>query len=339
MSGGVDSSVAAALLKQQGYFVIGVFMKFWNEADNKIENKCCSLDAYEDARRVAEKLNIPIYTFNFKNDFKKQVVDDFLKQYQRGLTPNPCVRCNQFIKFGLFLKKAKALGCDFIATGHYAQIKNSKLFKGKDKVKDQSYFLWTLKKEWLKHILFPVGKYSKPRVRQLAKKFGLPVYDKRDSQEICFTPKHHNEFLKKYLNLPAGRQGLKPGPIMLGKQKVGEHQGLPLYTIGQRKGINVGGIGPFYVVKTDYQKNILRVAKKFDDKAIYKKTLKIKETNWLTKKPTRCRAKIRYGHPVAPVIIKGNLVEFKKPQRAVTSGQSIVFYQDAQVLGGGIMKS
>ncbi|MFH1225798.1 MAG: tRNA 2-thiouridine(34) synthase MnmA [bacterium] len=336
MSGGVDSSVAAALLKKQGYFVTGVFMKFWNEANSYLENKCCSLDAHEDARKVAEKLNIPLYAFNFKNDFKKQVVDDFLEKYQNGLTPNPCVRCNQFIKFGLFLKKTKALGCDYIATGHYAQIKkagdNYYLLKGKDKTKDQSYFLWALKQEQLKHILFPVGKYNKIEVRKLAKKFNLPVHNKKDSQEICFTPKHHNEFLKKHLKL-------KPGPIMtLAGQKIGQHQGLPLYTIGQRKGIAIGGIGPFYAVKLDYQKNILWVARKFNDKAIYKKNLIIKEVNWLAEKPFKCQAKVRYGHPAVSVVIKKNKVEFKKPQRAITPGQSIVFYQGEQVFGGGVIQ-
>lgn len=344
MSGGVDSSVAAALLKKQGYVVIGIFMKFWNESDEKTENKCCSLDAYEDARRVAEKLNIPLYTFNFKKDFKKTIVDDFLKQYQNGLTPNPCVRCNQFIKFGLFLKKARALGCDYIATGHYAQIKktgdNYYLLKGQDKVKDQSYFLWTLKQEQLKHILFPVGKFNKTQVRQLAKKFNLQIYNKKDSQEICFTPKHHNEFLKKYLKL-------KPGAIMtLDGQKIGEHQGLPLYTIGQRKGIAIGGIGPFYVVKADYKKNTLLVAKKFNDKAIYGKNLIAKEVNWLVKEPKlpfKCQAKIRYGHPAVAAVIKqkragGYVVEFEQAQRAVTAGQSVVLYEKNKVLGGGIIQ-
>lgn len=344
MSGGVDSSVAAALLKKQGYVVIGIFMKFWNEADNRSENKCCSLDAFNDAQKVANQLGIPLYTFNFKKDFKKQIVDDFLKQYQMGLTPNPCVRCNQFIKFGLFLKKAKALGCDYIATGHYVQIKktgdNYYLLKGQDKTKDQSYFLWTLKQEQLKHILFPVGKYNKTEVRKLAKKFGLPVFNKKDSQEICFTPKRHNEFLKKYLKLKSG------SIITLDGAKVGEHQGLPLYTIGQRKRIAIGGIGPFYAVKLDYKKNILWVARKFDDQAIYGKSLIAKEVNWITKEPKlpfSCQIKIRYGHPAVTAIIKQKkagsyVVEFKKPQRAITPGQSAVFYKGQKVLGGGIIQ-
>lgn len=342
MSGGVDSSVAAALLQQQGYFVFGVFMKFWSAS--AATNKCCSLDAYNDAKKVADALGFPIYTLNLKNDFKKQVVDDFLRQYQLGLTPNPCVHCNQFIKFGLFLKKAKGLGCDYIATGHYARVKktgdNYCLLKGKDKIKDQSYFLWTLKSEQLKQILFPIGQYDKFEVRKLAKKFNLPVYNKRDSQEICFTPKHHNEFLKKHLML-------KKGDIMtIAGQKVGEHQGLPLYTLGQRKGIGIGGAGPFYVVKSDYPKNILWVAKNFDDKTIYSRSLITKEVNWLNgepKLPFKCQAKIRYGHPAVPAIIKqkktGNyVVEFNRPQRAITPGQSAVFYRGELVLGGGVIR-
>lgn len=344
MSGGVDSSVAAALLKKQGYDVMGIFMKFWHESDSNLENKCCSLDAFSDASRVARQLGIPIYTFNFRQDFKKAVVDDFLKNYQNGLTPNPCVRCNQFIKFGLFYKKAMALGCDYMATGHYVQVKKSgkeySLLAGKDKAKDQSYFLWTLGQDQLKHLLLPIGKYRKSEVRKLAKSFKLPVSQKPDSQEICFTPKRHNDFLKKHLKL-------KKGDIIttLGK-KIGEHQGLPLYTIGQRKGIEIGGIGPFYVVKMDYGNNKLIVSSNCHDANIYGNKMAVREVSWQGKAPKLplvCQVKIRYGHPAVPAKVmagknkKQAVVSFKADQRAITPGQSAVFYRGQKVLGGGII--
>lgn len=189
MSGGVDSSVAAALLKKDGFDVIGIFMQFWSEPVHGGEgalNKCCSFEAYSDARRVAQKLEIPIYTLNMKVPFKKLVVDYFLKEYQAGRTPNPCVECNRFIKFGELLRKAKAMGVNYVATGHYARVQSGKLLKGKDLEKDQSYFLYTLTQDKLKQVLFPVGGYNKPKVREMAKKFGLPVHAKKDSQEVCF---------------------------------------------------------------------------------------------------------------------------------------------------------
>ncbi|MFH1233545.1 MAG: tRNA 2-thiouridine(34) synthase MnmA [Patescibacteria group bacterium] len=361
MSGGVDSSVAAKLLVDQGYEAVGIFLHFWKEEttptppyqEGSFENKCCSTEALMDARRVCDKIGIPLYTLNFSKIFKKQVVDNFLNEYKIGRTPNPCVRCNKFVKLGYLIKQAEKLGFDYVATGHYvkkSKIKNQKLkiiklYKAKDKKKDQSYFLYTLNQEQLKHLLFPLGDYTKPRVRKLAEKFKLGVEKKKESQEICFIPeKNHNKFLKQNLKLKTGKIKTLDNKI------IGEHQGLPLYTIGQRKGIEIGGIGPFYVVKTDYKTNTLYVANKWNDKAIYSKQLIANKVNWLSgqtpKSPFHCQAIIRYHHPAIKCVVfnlknkKNNLlVKFAQPQRAVTPGQSIVFYNRNEMLGGGVIKS
>ncbi|MBU2545124.1 tRNA 2-thiouridine(34) synthase MnmA, partial [Patescibacteria group bacterium] len=252
MSGGVDSSVAAALLKKEGFDVVGVFMRFWGDG------KCCTPESEKRARLVCEKLGIPFYVFNFQKEFKKKVVDYFSKQEKSGLTANPCVVCNKEIKFGLLFKKALSLDADYIATGHYAIYKDGRLYKGKDKDKDQSYFLWKLNQKVLKHVLFPVGNYTKPEIVKLAKKFKLPVSGIKESQDICFKV----EFNKN------------PGEIIdTNKKIVGEHQGLWFYTIGQRKGIGLAG-GPYYVLSKDVKKNILIVTKK--EKDLYKKELLVK---------------------------------------------------------------
>ena len=341
MSGGVDSSVAAAFLKKQGFDVVGIFMRFWAAPDEKVSgstNKCCSLEAYNDARRVANKLGIPLYTLNMKVPFKKLVVNYFLKEYQAGRTPNPCIECNRFIKFGELLRKAKAIGADYVATGHYARVRGGKLLKGKDSEKDQSYFLYTLTEEKLKHLLFPVGDYIKPRVRQMAKKFGLPVHAKKDSQEVCFVGASLKKFLKKYLKVKVGKiVELESGKVL------GKHDGLPFYTIGQRRGLKLGG-GPWYVVRVDTKKNILIVSR--DQKKLLSKELVVKKINWVSgdapKLPLRAKVKIRYKHKEAPCMIrkiKNNFkIIFDKPQRAVTPGQSVVFYRGDEVLGGGIIK-
>jgi len=356
MSGGVDSSVTAALLKKQGYDCIGIFMKFWTEKESTIENKCCSADAYNDARKVANKLGFKLYTLNFKQSFKKTVVDEWLKQHQKGNTPNPCINCNKFIKFDLLLKKAKMLGCDYLATGHYARETRDKrqetskqrkknlslvacrlsLSTAKDKAKDQSYFLYTLTQSQLKHLLFPLGNYTKAEVRALAKKFKLPVYKKSESQEICFIPeKTHYPFLKRHLKL-------RPGPIktMTGKT-LGQHDGLPLYTLGQRQGIKIGGIGPFYVVRLNYKTNTLFISKNRDDKLLLTKKFKIKNINWIAgqppKKSEKIGVKIRYQAKTIPCTINKNLITLKTLQRAIMPGQSAVFYNGTTMLGGGII--
>lgn len=316
MSGGVDSSVAAALLKKQGYDVVGVFMKFWKEPGAGRENLCCSARARLDAKRVAIKLGIPFYVLDAQKEFKKRVVDYFIKEYNRGRTPNPCIECNKWIKFRF----------PNMATGHYARVKNGRLFVAKDKQKDQSYFLWTLKQNQLKRILFPIGDYTKKEVREMAKKWDLPVFNKKDSQNICFTAP------RRSLKTKAGNI------ITIDGKKVGEHQGLTFYTIGQRKGIKVGGIGPFYVVKKDFKNNALIVSNL--EKDLLKKEMVVKNVNWISGKQYsgKCKVKIRSMAPMTAAIIKRNKIIFDKEQRAITPGQSAVFYRGNEVLGGGIIK-
>lgn len=349
MSGGIDSSVAAALLKKQGYDCIGIFMKFWTDesVSKKVENRCCSQESYQKAKRVADSLDFPLYTLNFKKDFFKLVVDDFLQQYQKGLTPNPCIRCNKFIKFNLLLKKAIKLGCDYLATGHYVRKKKSKndqfnLYRAKDKKKDQSYFLYSLNQQQLKYLIFPIGNYTKEEVKRLAKKYKLPAQWVRESQEVCFVPKKGLEdFLKRHLKL-------KPGDIITTDGKVvGKHEGLALYTRGQRRGIKIGGIGPFYVVRKDFKNNNLIVSKNKDDKQLYSKEFIVKNTNWLdhkSKLKNKYRVQIRYQAKPVNCQIKSlqknkYVITSRVPIKAVTGGQSAVLYDGDRLLGGGIIEA
>jgi tRNA-specific 2-thiouridylase len=346
MSGGVDSSVVAAELFAKGYEVIGIFMHFWAEtgveADYGEKNKCCSLESFNDARRVAQKIGFPIYTLNLDEKFKKEVVDEFLASYERGETPNPCVTCNKSIKFDPLVRKADELGADFIATGHYAKIikKNNvfELHRPRDRAKDQTYFLYTLNQVKLQRIMFPLAGRTKTEVRALAKKHGLEVAEKRESQEICFVPeKNHNHFLKRHLKCV-------PGEIKtLSGQVLGEHQGLPLYTLGQRKGLEIGGTGPYYAAKFDYKLNILYVVSSTEDPALFKSYLYATDLDWVAgnepKLPLKCLAQIRYHHEAVDAIVSrdesGLRVDFTKPQRAITSGQSVVIYKGDKLLGGG----
>ncbi len=349
MSGGVDSSVATQLLVDQGYQVAGIFLNFWKEEGlgNKAENRCCSLESLMDAKNVAAKIGIPLYTFDFSKPFKKTVVDNFLEEYANGRTPNPCVVCNKQIKIGRLLKYAQKLGFDYVATGHYLKIKKIKgeyqLFRAKDNNKDQSYFLYTFTPQELSHLLFPLGDYTKTQVRELAKKQNLKVASKPESQDICFLSGPHNNFLKRHLKLKSG-----PIKILGTNEEIGQHQGLPLYTIGQRRGIEIGGTGPYYVSGFDYKKNILYVVKNWNENILYKDNLIAQKVNWLNSKspkmPLKCEAVIRYGHPAVKCVVKvknksSYLVEFNKPQRAITPGQSVVFYSKNKVLGGGIIKT
>jgi len=350
MSGGIDSSVAAALLKRAGFDLIGVFMKFWSESKEndlvKNRNKRCSLEAETRARKIANMLKIPFYVFNFEKEFKDKVVNYFLRESAVGLTPNPCVVCNKEIKFGLLLKKALTLNANYVATGHYVRISRTKnkksktlykLLRAKDKNKDQSYFLWQLSQKQLRYILFPIGEYTKTQVRFLAKKFKLPVFKTKESQEICFVQNTVEKFLKKYLKQ-------KPGKIIDTKGKIlGRHQGLFFYTIGQRKGLNLSG-GPYYVLEKDSKKNVLIVTKNEND--LYKKELIARAINWISGKPPKLpikvKVKIRYRHQLSQAVIKllnqkTLKVFFNKPQRAITPGQSIVFYKGEELLGGGII--
>lgn len=320
MSGGLDSSTAAALLKKQGYDVQGVFMRFWSEpGKHGRKNLCCSYDSQLCAHAVAQKLDIKFKILDLSKEFKKQVVDYFLSEYKKGRTPNPCVKCNQFIKFNL---------PGFLATGHYAIVKNNKLYRGKDKTKDQSYFLYNLTQKQLKHILFPIGEYTKKRVRAIAKKLNLPCRQD-ESRDICFIAgQDHNEFLKRHLKL-------KPGPIIFKNKVIGQHNGLPFYTIGQRAGL---GGGLYFVKKLDIKDNILYVTDQ--DKKLYSNKLEVEKWHFIDKNFSgKIFCQIRYGHPAAPCKIKNNFVFFDKPQRAITPGQSVVLYKGEQVLGGGIIKS
>jgi len=346
MSGGVDSAVAAKLLLDQGYMVVGVFLHFWkDEASAMAENKCCSLEALNDARKVATEIGIELYTLDFRSAFKLAVVDNFLAEYQKGRTPNPCVLCNKKVKIGRLLKSALAMKFDYVASGHYLKIKKVgrqyRLYRASDKNKDQSYFLYTFDQKELAHLLFPLANYRKPRVRELAKKWNLPVAEKSESQEICFIPgKHHNDFLKKYISLTPGDIRLLDGKVL------GQHQGLSLYTIGQRRGIEIGGTGPYYAARFDWKNNILYVVQDFDDPIFYQNSLRAKKVNWISgqepKLPLACSAVIRYRHPAVKCRVvsknsQGYQVVFKEAQRAITPGQSVVFYQGQKVLGGGII--
>lgn len=354
MSGGVDSSVAAALLKKAGFDVIGFFMRFWHEPSAGNWDRCCSSEAEKRAKMVATRLKIPFFVLDFKKEFKKKVVDYFLKECKAGLTPNPCITCNKEIKFGLLFKKAVSLKADYIATGHYVKIAriNSgfKIFRAKDRQKDQSYFLWALNQRQLKKTLFPLGNFTKKEVRNLAKKFRLPVLSIPESQEICFIQTNINDFLKRKL-----RQ--KIGPIVeqvhYGARKIiniknnviGQHQGLAFYTIGQRKGIGLPG-GPYYVLGKNLKKNFLVVTK--NEKDLASKDLVADNVNWISgqepKLPIKVQVKIRYlTNPSLAIIskVKNNSykLRFKKSQRAVTPGQSVVFYRGGEMLGGGIIKA
>lgn len=341
MSGGVDSSVAAALLKRAGFNVVGVFMRFWKSTQKGTTerwNRCCSVEAEQRARAVAQVIGVPFYVFNFEKDFKKRIVDRFLEEHKLGFTPNPCIICNKEIKFGFLLEKALALGAQYIATGHYVKIQISKsriqkLLRAKDKNKDQSYFLWRLNQKQLKHVLFPVGGYTKPEVRKLAKKFKLPTAETPESQEICFVPDTVNEFLKRYFKPKKGKIIDTTGKAL------GEHQGLIFYTIGQRKGIRLPQ-GPYWVKDRDFEKNILVVTK--NEKDLLKKELSFHDANWLSGKlpkfPLKAVAKIRYRAKLAPAVVYENhKMIFEQPQRAVTPGQSVVFYRSQELLGGGII--
>ncbi|MBU1165035.1 tRNA 2-thiouridine(34) synthase MnmA [Patescibacteria group bacterium] len=343
MSGGIDSSVTAALLKKQGCNCIGIFLKFWEDTSvpKKVENRCCSADSFQKAKRVASYLDFPLYTLNFKKDFKKQIVDDFLKQYKIGNTPNPCIRCNKFIKFDLLIKKARLLGCDYLATGHYVingqrtRDKEQVLYRGKDKNKDQSYFLYNLNQNKLKQILFPLGSYTKTQVRSLAKKYKLPVSWDRESQEVCFVPEKRIEsFLKRYLKLKTGNI------VTTEKKVVGKHDGLALYTLGQRRGIKVGGIGPLYVVKKNKINNQLVVSKNINDKLLYKNEFKLKNINWVNEKPKENKIYdlvIRYQSKPIKCKIKNQKILLIKPAKLITPGQSAVIYEKNKLIGGGVI--
>lgn len=342
MSGGVDSSVSALLLKEEGYDVIGLFMKNWEEKDER--GVCKASLEYEDVLKVCDKIGIPCYSVEFTKEYQENVFKHFLEGYKKGYTPNPDILCNREIKFHHFLNKALSYGADYLATGHYVQnisIDGKKhLVKGKDPGKDQSYFLYTLKESILEKVLFPIGNLQKSEVRAIAKKHDLITHDKKDSTGICFIGKRaFKPFLSQFLKP-------KPGPFMTleGKQ-LGVHDGISFYTIGQRKGLGVGGEGDaWYVVGKDINKNIVYIEQGKEHPALYADMLYAEDISWVNDSPPfplNCTAKVRYRQMDEPCSIhiqsEKIKVVFKDPQRAITIGQSVVFYKDQICLGGAII--
>ncbi|GEA19069.1 tRNA-specific 2-thiouridylase MnmA [Moorella sp. E306M] len=350
MSGGVDSSTAAALLKEAGYEVIGVTLDQWPEGTPPPagETGCCSLAAVDDARRVAGILDIPYYVLNFRELFEREVIDYFITSYLKGETPNPCIACNRKVRFDALLKKARALGMDYLATGHYARrLYDARrgrylLAKGRDADKDQSYVLYSFTQEQLAHTLLPLGDYTKKEVRQIAKSYGLPVAEKAESQDICFiTEGDYRDYLRSRV-----AQAIKPGPILDVKGRVvGQHQGLPYYTIGQRKGLGLALGKPCFVVALDPERNAVIVGGKED---LERRVLYARDNNYILwgELPSHARvtAKIRYRAPEAAATVypmeDGRArLEFDEPQRAITPGQAVVYYQGDLVVGGGTIEA
>ena len=360
MSGGVDSSTTAALLVERGYNVIGMMMRLWSEGgeggddDNRFaSNRCCSPEAVADARGVCQNLGIPFYLLNFETDFKTHVVDFFLDGYARGVTPNPCLQCNRMVKFGALLDKARALGADYLATGHYARVREREgafeLLKGVDPKKDQSYSLHTLSQEQLARAMFPLGDFTKEETREMARRFGLSVAEKHESQDLCFIADgDYRNFLRR--NIPGA---LTPGDIVdLRGNVIGHHAGLPFYTIGQRKGLGVAVGEPLYVFALDPARNAVVVGRAEE---MGQRELAARAVNWIAGRPPhaelRVTAKIRYranaaaatvyvkpDQPSAPAgTAAGVRVVFDQPLRDITPGQAVVFYEDAVCLGGGII--
>ncbi|NQV90226.1 tRNA 2-thiouridine(34) synthase MnmA [Candidatus Uhrbacteria bacterium] len=350
MSGGVDSSVSAGLLIEQGYEVIGAFMKNWSgsvcgprstDADAVGEEfeECGWKEERRDAARVAAKLGIPFVTFDFEKEYRRDVVESMFREFEAGRTPNPDVMCNKYIKFDRFMKEADRLDCAFVATGHYARSKGGMLYTGLDDNKDQSYFLWAMNPEVVKRVLFPIGEMLKPDVRAKAEQLGLDVATKKDSTGICFVGEvDMRTFLQE--RLPKN-----PGNVVtVDGQVVGEHEGLAFYTFGQRQGLGIGGGTPYYVVEKRAETNELVVSSNYHP-ALFKQTLTASQLNWFEQPkttPYKCLARIRYRQSSQECIITSISetqieVTFKEPQRAVTPGQSIVLYDGEKMLGGGII--
>jgi tRNA-uridine 2-sulfurtransferase len=359
MSGGVDSSTTAALLVERGHHVIGMMMRLWSEGgegsddDSRFaNNRCCSPEAVADARGVCQNLGIPFYLLNFEADFKAHVVDFFLDGYARGVTPNPCLQCNRMVKFGALLDKARALGADYLATGHYARVREHagkfELLKGIDPKKDQSYALHILSQEQLARAMFPLGDFTKEETREMARRFGLSVAEKHESQDLCFVADgDYRNFLRR--NIPTA---LTPGDIVDPHGKViGQHEGLPFYTIGQRKGLGLAVGEPLFVLALDSTHNALVVGRAEE---LGKRELTARTVNWIAGQPPheelRVTAKIRYRANEAAATVylgippsspggtaAGVRVLFDQPLRDIAPGQAVVFYDGAVCLGGGII--
>ena len=349
MSGGVDSSVAAFLMKERGYECIGATMKLYHNEDigQPQGHTCCSLEDVEDARSVAYSIGIPYYVFNFSDKFREKVMDRFVYAYENGATPNPCIDCNRFLKFDKLYLRARELGCDYVATGHYARIEKDEtggrylLKKAIDRTKDQSYVLYSMTQEQLAHTLFPLGKYQKAQVREIAARQGFLNAKKHDSQDICFVPDgRYAEFIEGY----TGRQ-YPPGDFLDERGNViGRHGGIIRYTIGQRKGLGVSAASPLYVTKIDPQNNTVTLG---SSEALYSRSLIAEDLNLIAidkiKRPLRVKAKIRYrqSEQWATVVQTDKdkaEVLFDEPQRAITKGQAVVFYDGDVVVGGGTIQ-
>ena len=350
LSGGVDSSVAALLLKEQGYNIEGLFMKNWDETSD--EGRCLWEDDVEDALHVCEKLNIPINTIDLSEEYWSNVFEQFLNDYQSGHTPNPDILCNQEIKFKAFLDHALEFGASKIATGHYARVGSAKcgyeLLKGIDNNKDQSYFLCRLNQKQLEHTLFPVGNSKKEEVRSLAKKAGFATHDKKDSTGICFVGEQpFREFLSRYIPMKKGEIKTPEG------KTIGEHEGVHLYTLGQRQGLGIGGVRdasdePWYVVAKDVENNILIAAQGIDHPLLQSYSLIASDVHWVAghapNLPISCAAKTRYRQPDQACHVQEAdqdriSVTFEAPQRAVTPGQFVVIYQGDRCIGSGVIES
>lgn len=333
MSGGVDSSVTAALLKEQGYHVTGVYMKNWSQ--DLPGFTCPWQEDYQDAKRVAVQLDIPFKVYDFEAQYRQKVVDYMVREYRAGRTPNPDIMCNQEVKFKLFLETALEDGAEMIATGHYARINKGQLFAGRDKTKDQSYFLYRVDEDALSKSLMPVGGMSKSEVRQLAKKLKLATADKKDSQGICFVGKVG---IKEFLLNELGPQ--KPGPIVDQKgQEIGQHDGAIFYTTGQRHGLNVGGGLPYYVTKKNMKNNTVYVTTNLDDKDLWTKQVTLTDLHWINQKRTsgQYHVRLRYRGPLVACQLKNNKILLDEEQRGIAAGQSAVIYDGERVLGGGII--
>jgi tRNA-specific 2-thiouridylase len=346
MSGGVDSSVTAALLKEEGYDVIGMMMRLWSEPGRESTNRCCTPSALALAKRVAALLDIPFYAIDAKEIFREKIVSYFINGYAYGATPNPCLMCNRHIRWEFLLNRALSLGADYLATGHYARIERqegrpTRLLKAIDEAKDQSYVISVLNQAQLKHALFPIGEFRKSQVRELADKFKLPVAQIKDSQDLCFLAgTDYSSFLKR--NAPDIE---KPGPITTRDGKaLGEHEGLAFYTIGQRKGLGLAAPHPLYVVEKDLETNTLIVG---TEDALGKRFLVAGGVNWVSgttpAEPFRAEVKIRYQARCVPGLVSPLddshfMVEFDEPLRDITPGQAAVIYQGVEVIGSGIIE-
>ncbi len=345
MSGGVDSSTTAWLLKERGYEVIGATMCIGTvDSTSSGPARCCSLADIDDARRVALQLEIPFHVFHLREEFENEIIRYFCDEYTKGRTPNPCILCNERVKFGSFLKKALELNADYLSTGHYARLEFNEdleqylLKKGVDRRKDQSYVLFSLTQDQFRYILFPLGEYQKEEIRRKAFHLGLRVHDKPESQEVCFIKEtSYHPFLQEKL-----RESIEPGPIMDRKGNVlGTHKGIPFYTIGQRRGLRLAKGKPLYVIGIDRRKNAIIAG---GEKEVYGDTFIVDSVNWINYREVTssfsAQVKIRYNHPGSEAVIspkeKGELeVKFKSPQKAITPGQAAVFYEGERVLGGG----